>query len=367
MKSISKIEKIDILTGIRFFAAIHVVLFHNFSFFGLENTPAWITNFIFKGEAAVSFFFILSGYILTHAYQERLNDSTQKKKYFLSRLAKLYPLYFLAFIIDLPRGINYFFSEYTLKEAVAKTFISSIAHLSMLQSWIPRVTASWNPPAWSLSCEMFFYLIFIFTMKPLLKTSKKALLLFLLYIFPISLYFAFKYSGLAQVDSSLFHTFWRSFPLFKINEFFIGILLYSVCLKKNKLSTIIQDYGGMIFWGSIILSIILTTAARSYVPRSIFSNVLYVPIFSLIIISSQKRIFWGKKYFESKLIVHLGLISYALYILHQPLANYFTYMPENSISKGLFYLVSITVVAHLLYTYIEKPCHKKLSNLIKQS
>ncbi len=362
MQVSSSIQKIDILTGIRFLAAIHVVLFHNFSFFGLESTPDWITNFIYKGEAAVSFFFILSGYILTHAYRQRLDNSKQKKKYFLSRLAKLYPLYFIAFLIDLPRGLNYFFSEYSTKEAITKTAISSIAHLSMLQSWVPRVTASWNPPAWSLSCEIFFYIIFIFVMKPLLTASKKRYLLTLFYLFPILIYFILKNTTLVSIDSSLFRTFWRSFPLLKINEFFIGILLYSFCLERNRILLFIEKYNGLIFWGAVLLSILLTTLARDYIPRDIFSSVLYVPIFGLIIISSQNKSFIGKNVFESKLMVHLGLISYALYILHQPLANLFHLYARKLNIQGHF----VRFFHHLVSTYILSICRKALPQETKQ-
>lgn len=359
------IKKIDILTGIRFFAAIHVVLFHNYIFFGINSTPDWLANFIYKGEAAVSFFFILSGYILTHAYKERLNDGKQKKKYFLSRLAKLYPLYFLAFMIDLPRGLTYFFETYSNKEALLKVLISSFAHLSMIQSWIPRVTASWNPPAWSLSCELFFYLVFIIAMKPLLKNSKKIFLLIILYLFPILTYLFIEYFTQVDTKTSIFFTFWRSFPLLKINEFFIGILLYGLHQEENKIASLIHKNGAIIFWSSIVASIALTTLARPYISREIFSSVLFVPIFSLIIISSQNEKIIGKKFFESKTVVYLGTISYALYILHQPIATYFTYYLENSVSKGISYVVGAILIAHLSYKWVEKPWHKRLSNLIK--
>ena len=364
MQSKKLIQKIDILTGIRFLAAIHVVLFHNFAFFDLKNISPWITNFIYKGEAAVSFFFILSGYILTHAYKERLNDSKQKRKYFFSRLAKLYPLYLFAFVIDLPRGLDYFFSQYPSNEATIKSVISGLAHILMLQSWIPRVTASWNPPAWSLSCELFFYIVFIFSVKPMMKSLRKKTLIIILYFFPIATYIFATYFTIIDTNTSIFHTFWRSFPLLKINEFFIGILLYGLHLQEDKFIKTIVKNGNIIFWGSIVISFILTTVARPYIPREIFSSALYVPIFSLIIITSQNDKVFGKKYFESKALVYLGTISYALYILHQPIATYFSLYLENSLFKGIFYLCG-ALLSHLCYRYIEKPCQKKLTNLIK--
>jgi len=74
-------SQISILTGIRFFAAFHVVLYHNLFLFGeeaIESIPSLIYSFIQKGEAAVSFFFILSGFILTYVYRDKLKTPKEK-------------------------------------------------------------------------------------------------------------------------------------------------------------------------------------------------------------------------------------------------------------------------------------------------
>ncbi len=58
---------VPVLTSLRFFAAIYVVIYH-FGTQALSTTPSVVQNFIGHGYAAVSFFFMLSGYILAHNY-----------------------------------------------------------------------------------------------------------------------------------------------------------------------------------------------------------------------------------------------------------------------------------------------------------
>ena len=98
------VRQLKILTGFRFFAALHVVCFHNFYLFGeLQNLlPRFWYIFVQTGESAVSFFFILSGFILTHVYKEKISTKNEKVTYFIARIAKLYPLYLLGLLLDAP-------------------------------------------------------------------------------------------------------------------------------------------------------------------------------------------------------------------------------------------------------------------------
>ena len=115
----SKRVSIDTLTGLRFFAALWVVVFHmgrgwlesiRFPEFQVgpfyvqvQNFPVAIANF---GYAAVSLFFLLSGFILAYAYlQLGQKQSISKKSFWVARLARLYPLYIFAAVIEATRLI----------------------------------------------------------------------------------------------------------------------------------------------------------------------------------------------------------------------------------------------------------------------
>jgi len=88
---------LDSLTGMRFFAAIYVVIFH---YPGIYNPilPLKITTFAHHGYAAVGFFFVLSGFILTYNYSHLNFNKSEKLNFYLSRFSRIYPAYIFAFI-----------------------------------------------------------------------------------------------------------------------------------------------------------------------------------------------------------------------------------------------------------------------------
>ncbi|MCE2765310.1 MAG: acyltransferase, partial [Fimbriimonadaceae bacterium] len=98
------------LTSVRFFAAFMVVLYHYEKLIA-DFFPAPIKNAIHHGFVGVSFFFILSGYILGSNYYDKFSDSSnspmEKKRqridFFWARLARIYPLYLVSILVMVPR------------------------------------------------------------------------------------------------------------------------------------------------------------------------------------------------------------------------------------------------------------------------
>ena len=346
------IRNIRLLTGIRFFAAFHVVLYHNFYLLNFKEgeVPQWIENFISKGEAAVSFFFILSGFILSYVYADKLESKQQVKKFYFNRIAKLYPLYFLAFCLDIPRVIPFFLESEALRSALVKIGISSVAHLTMIQSWHPRLTPVWNAPGWSLSCEFFFYLCFPFLIRPLSRLRFKGVFYALLYTVPIMLYFMVTRYKPALEESSIFLTFWRSFPLLRICEFMMGILLYN--WSKDP-SPLIKRNRHAIFWLALGATFIIATMDIN-LPEKIYNGIVLAPLFSLVILCAYWDDIKGSIGLRNRLIEFLGLSSYALYILHQPLKNYLLFGPIGFF-YGVIYFIGTIGVSILAYKYFETP------------
>ena len=138
--------RIDQLTFTRFIAAISIVIFHygNESF--LFNNK--YLSFIFThANVGVSYFFVLSGFVLTIVYYQKKEFST--KQYFINRFARVYPLYIFSIIIIL---FIFHFQSININEL--------ILNITMLQSWVPKMATTLNYPAWSLSVELFFYISF---------------------------------------------------------------------------------------------------------------------------------------------------------------------------------------------------------------
>jgi peptidoglycan/LPS O-acetylase OafA/YrhL len=98
---------------------------------------------------AVSFFFVLSGFILAYVYPKL--DTWQKVvRFWRARIARIWPAYFATFLLYLLLNPGRWDSEVT------------VANLLMVQAWIPLSAyySAYNPVAWSISTEYFFYLAF---------------------------------------------------------------------------------------------------------------------------------------------------------------------------------------------------------------
>ena len=343
------------MTGIRFFAAIHVVLYHNLYLFGdLSNQiPSFVRRIVDHGEAAVSLFFLLSGFILVHIYKDKLKSSKERTKYFLARFAKIYPLYFLAFLLDIPRVWKYF-SSIDDSNAILKMGGGVFGYLSMLQSWHPRLTPVVNPPGWSLSCEMFFYICLPFLIGYLVKIKKIKTLILILYICPIVLYFFVTalYPDLENIPA--FNTFWRSFPLIRIFEFLIGALLYFIVSRESIFERFVYRNRSFLFWGSIILSLLICSIDLP-IPPKVFDGILLAPFFSIMILTSFYDDIVGCQFFRNRTVELLGLSSYALYIIHQPIKPYLL-----TLGGAWTYLIVLIATSIILFKWFELPLQTKI-------
>jgi peptidoglycan/LPS O-acetylase OafA/YrhL len=86
------------ITSLRFFAAIHVVLFH-LQCFHLITGPSWFQKFCSIGYTGVSFFFVLSGFILVYTYAGR---DLSAREFCRARFARVYPAYTFSLLACAP-------------------------------------------------------------------------------------------------------------------------------------------------------------------------------------------------------------------------------------------------------------------------
>ena len=146
-----KEHKFVVLDAFRGLAALVVVQYHVWQFFGRRIFP--------RGYLAVDFFFMLSGFVLTHSYQKRLDDGWTMRQFVETRMARLYPLYFAGLVVSLllflvriavhsPQGHGA--GTYALLLALGVLFIPNPV---VIVGYFPLIFPL-NPPAWSLFYEM---------------------------------------------------------------------------------------------------------------------------------------------------------------------------------------------------------------------
>ena len=160
-------NRIESLTGLRFFAALAVLLCH----YQALAPPTSLNFLLDAGGHGVLLFFMLSGFVLTHRY-DRLQATASSNawlrssvySYVLARVARVVPLYWLVLGVTV---VVYFASNFVYAlgpqpEGSIGIGLSLLVNFLALQSWIPSVSVQqfWNAPGWSISCEMFFYACF---------------------------------------------------------------------------------------------------------------------------------------------------------------------------------------------------------------
>lgn len=175
------VNYISSLTPLRGIAALLVVLFHYQAFSIIHGFPGLLDQFnsqiITKGYLWVDFFFILSGFVISHVYGEKLKNRTRNviKTYLWARFSRLYPLHvfiMLLFVI-LMIGLNFLYPDYAStnwnpNNKIADFFIS----LFFLQTSGLTDTYSWNVPSWSVAAEWWTYIVAI-GLIPLLNNGFK--------------------------------------------------------------------------------------------------------------------------------------------------------------------------------------------------
>ncbi|NGY62804.1 acyltransferase [Lentzea sp. NEAU-D13] len=298
----------------RFVAAAMVFVFHGSLEF-LFRTPE--VGFLYMiatstaGFVGVSFFFILSGFVLT--YSARPGDT--KGNFFRRRFAKILPNHVVTFVAAIVLLLVF-------RQAVDPA--SAVANLFLVQSWIPDydVLLSGNGVAWSLSVEAIFYLSFPFLLVLINKirpsrlwfyaglTVLAVLLVPLLAkaLLPSTPVWPWGPASYAQI------WFVYNFPVTRLFEFALGIILARIVMTGRWIGLGVK-------WG-------IALAFAGYV-ASLFVPFLYafvgatiIPLALLIPAAAVADVKGRRTFFARPSMVWLGEVSFAFYLVHRLVLTY---------------------------------------------
>jgi peptidoglycan/LPS O-acetylase OafA/YrhL len=372
-------EKIPILDAMRFVAALTVMLVHYELIMG---------HFVLYGAAstsALSWFFVLSGFILSYTYPT-LQGSAPYKRYYLHRIIRIFPVYWLAVIVSsLFVSITYlnfgeaFFTEvnrpfvlrYDLPEPLDVSFwaMATFRHLTFTQSLsnIETLNLVFNGPLWSLVLEMYFYLCFPLLLILLRKINTKVrvafafvgfyLLQFLL--IQINLPDAEQYS-LLNLNIPVYTN-----PLIRGIEFIFGMLVYKAFVlypyRTNAADTETRWVAATI---AVVCYISSVSVAHNYVPYQYGMYFATVPSVCFLVFALS-RMNWHANARTTRICAVLGGLSYILYCFHWPLMEmlqFFNVLPDSlPFPINLTLVVAIVVVgSYSIYRFFETPIRKSL-------
>jgi peptidoglycan/LPS O-acetylase OafA/YrhL len=359
--------RLPALTSLRFFAALHVFAFHMYAM-KIANTAGWTRQISSIGYVGVSFFFVLSGFILVYTYGDR---KISLRQFWWARFARIYPAYLFSLLFTAP---FFFYVALKVKPAPIPFMIWPQDHLitasllvpSLIQSWVPGAALAWNPPAWSLSDEAFFYLLFPFVIIWLGRKSTKSWARVAILCWAVSLAITLAYVGLrpdgvSSVDDNSYFT-WLSVlkfnPLVRFPEFLFGACCGFIFLR----GTLDRKWATPLVLGGLAYFAAIATLA-SHIPYPVLHDAALVPAFAAIICGLALRPAWTK-ILELKFLVLLGEASYSFYLLHANLIGWI-FQPtgepmQHSAAKMVLGIVVPVAVSVLVFKLIEEPARRKL-------
>lgn len=324
------------LTSIRFFAAMAVVLYHSGAGFAAASPhiPGPIKILLLNGYLGVTFFFVLSGFILQLTYRGRIATAKQVKRFGIARFARLYPVYLLTVLAMMP------FATFT--------GWGDVPQFLLLHWWIPNGALGWNDwnmPTWTLSVEFFFYLCFPFLSR-LTGTLGSGWVLGLI---AVLLAFAAVTGSSALIDNQLALFAWMKWtpvPLLRLPEFLIGIFVAELHLRGHRLR--------IPAWPIALLLVVGLALASS--PRiAAFATAMSALLVMAIAGDQQSRF---ARALSVRWLVLLGAASYALYLMHQPV--HFAALALLGSSKAMIALQYPILIAGsvALLLYYEEPARE---------
>lgn len=335
----------DHLTFTRFVAAIVVVIFH----FGMETEPfSWESiRFIFEnGRIGVSYFFVLSGFVMMLAYG---NKEKVRVAYFISRFARIFPLYWLSIALLIAvyelLGRNYFFKEIILQTVG-------------LHSFFPKFSLIFNYPSWSITVELFFYSLFplILSFTKGAGVKKIGVIAFVSFVITQAL-------SVANVSNSfLSDNFVNFHPFMHLNEFFIGVVFGKLFISANSSPKHVTiKY--------LVTLAVIVILLKFKLPMVNYRNGFLAPLMGIFIyyLSFEQGVI--SKILRNRVLEFLGEISYGIYILQVPAFYFVNYLLKDNLSPAqLIYVYLLVLIAICSLTFIlwESPIRLKFKQLIKR-
>ena len=320
----TEIKPIPALHGIRVFATAGIFLFH--------------AGFVKQGTFPVTLFFMLSGFIMYYTKRDIITPMTG-----ILKMKQMYPLHLLTFVISIfiwrPWG------KYSIDYLAKAGFLQ----LTLLQSWFPTYTLTFNGLAWYLSITFFLYAI-SYPLVLLVRNVKKPLcgmILVLAGITAINLY------SRIMGEVNLYTN-----PLYRSLDYLLGMIIAKQYIERDSLPekqsnkieigivvVFLMQYVTSLWVGetpgyySVLFTCVLYTFA---VGQGCISRVLSHPVFH-----------------------KLAANSFAFYMIHElALRAFRSVFPEPAVFSMKDYLIRCMLIAvpALIISILFAWCYGQITN-----
>jgi peptidoglycan/LPS O-acetylase OafA/YrhL len=381
------------LTGARFFAALYVVFYH----YGREAMGTLrpeLGALASAGPTAVSFFYVLSGAVLTWGCLDAAGKPTRVGRAFLAaRAARIAPAYWLALLLSVGPFAAHALKSAPPGEAALQIGVGVLACTLLVQAHVPQLAVGLNSPGWSVSCELFFYALWprlsVWLGRVRLGLPWRRVLGFwLLAMLAPALGIAALCSGHVHGGShwtitervpsaELLARALTYFPMLRVLEFAIGVAL-GHALRHTPVRA--RVYGHDSARELALLGITLLAAGAlgagyggalsgvALVDRMLVESPVLAPLFALWVWQLARGAGVITLLLGTQPLRRLGEASYGLYILQEPLLVWISAplkraAPALLASRWFFWLYTCALIGVSLLThrFVEGPLRTRLA------
>jgi peptidoglycan/LPS O-acetylase OafA/YrhL len=356
---IPKPKRLDALTGLRCFAAVNILFFH-------FSNPQWfgfLAPVVNAGYVSVSYFILLSGFVLGYNYNARARaGELDKVRFWKARFTRLYPIYLLSLLLSWQMVVPEWGAH---KHDMYWT--GMVLTPLLLQGWIPSIATFLNTPAWTMSAEAAYYAIF-----PWLARMKrperigphiaKMAGVWGLGMVPGALYMAFNPDSIAHPDRWSYGPWLQALkytPYAHVASFVFGVMLAEldeVMARKSWLRLGLGLGGFAGIYGLLLLGPV--------VPYAIMHEGLLMPFFACIVLGLAGENVLSKA-LGARPLVFVGEASFCLYLLH---FNLWSMIHGSHVLDRLGLIrfdpwisyALLIVLALLALHFVEKPAQRQL-------
>ncbi|MDP9170746.1 MAG: acyltransferase [Acidobacteriota bacterium] len=346
-----KNDYLPALTGLRFVLALWVVL-HHISGKGMmlesfsNSLPLWAQSLVHGGYLAVQTFFILSGFVLARSYAHAAWGRKDLVRFGIARLARIYPVYLLSLLVVSPFIIQTMLRPGYTPPQKAGILVN---YGLVLQGWTGSLGVGWNTPAWTLSCEFFFYLFFPLLFVAIGKARRPAIFAVLAtcIVTPVLL---------AHADIP-----WNWKPIHHLSDFAAGIV---AARMFEWLQPRMARRGFFLYLPALIAGILIIVFPHVMDGTYGDVNTGLRPLNVLALIGLSLGGGAIARVLSTKAAEFLGRASYSMYILHVPLLWWYGQWATNGpwhmsgIVAATLYFAIIVSISAVVFEYVEMPANR---------
>jgi peptidoglycan/LPS O-acetylase OafA/YrhL len=306
------------LTAFRILAALPVVFCHYLAM-GVPSGVTRAARYSEEGVCALTFFFMLSGFILAYNYRTQFVTLDRRRvwNFWVLRWARLYPVHVLTFVMSFGCVI---IVDHFRTGHVQATW-KAVVNLTFTHAFVPNPSWVWfNPVSWSLSVEAFFYLTFplwlwVLSRRP--GPSGRWLLAAGLWLTGAALAWRFRNHPPAFATWVCYTN-----PLARLPEFLIGVLIgldFAERVTKPKPAVRTVGAGWATLWEFAALAFLVGSVVAfpaSGLPKTFRYCAFYTPAVAVLIAVYARQAGAFSRVLGTKPMLYLGELSFSLYMLH---------------------------------------------------